>query len=440
MPTESNLMTQNGMDIKYDVVVVGAGAAGLIAAGRAASSGAKVLLVEKNKSAGRKILITGKGRCNISNDAPQSTYFKNIFPTGKYLKHAFGAFFSGDIVRLLNEQGLETTTERGDRIFPTSNNAADVLNALMFWVKKQKVEIYYSSKVEKLLVGNGALSGVEINRNGQLLTVKSDAVIICTGGKSYPGTGSTGDGYRLAELVGHTIIPPRPALVPLVTSGKMAAELQGLSLKNVKASVWVNNKKQREEFGEMLFAHYGLTGPIILTLSRFVVDELVKKNPVTISIDLKPALDENKLDARLIRDLAANGKKQIENIFKEWLPAKLIPIFLEHLKIDGKKAGHQMNSAERRKVMLLMKNLPFEVIDYRGFNEAIITAGGISTEEIDGKTMQSKIVQNLYFAGEVIDLDANTGGFNLQIAYSTGWLAASSCINNHSPLTSANYD
>jgi hypothetical protein len=190
----------------------------------------------------------------------------------------------------------------------------------------------------------------------------------------------------------------------------------------------------------MLFAHYGLTGPIILTLSRFVVDELLKKNPVTITIDLKPALDENKLDARLIRDLATNGKKQIENIFKEWLPAKLIPVFLEHLKIDGKKAGHQMNSAERRKVMLLMKNLPFEVIDYRGFKEAIITAGGISTDEIDGKTMQSKIVQNLYFAGEVIDLDANTGGFNLQIAYSTGWLAASSCTNNHTPLTSANYD
>jgi hypothetical protein len=428
------------MGIKYDVVVVGGGAAGLIAAGRAASSGARVLLVEKNKTAGRKILVTGKGRCNISNDAHQSTYFKNIFPNGKYLKHAFGAFFSDDIVQLLTEQGLETTTERGGRIFPTSNSAVDVLNALMFWVKKQQVEIIYSAKVESLLTEGNVVKGVEIIRNGQNQTFFASSIIICTGGKSYPATGSTGDGYQLAGQVGHTVIAPRPALVPLVTSGKMASELQGLSLKNVNASVWSNNKKQREEFGEMLFAHYGLTGPIILTLSRFVVDELLKKNPVTITIDLKPALDENKLDARLIRDLATNGKKQIENIFKEWLPAKLIPVFLEHLKIDGKKAGHQMNSAERRKVMLLMKNLPFEVIDYRGFKEAIITAGGISTDEIDGKTMQSKIVQNLYFAGEVIDLDANTGGFNLQIAYSTGWLAASSCTNNHTPLTSANYD
>lgn len=421
-------MTQNKVDSIYDVIVVGAGASGIIAAGRAAELGGKVLLLEKMKSPGRKILITGKGRCNISNDAHLSTYFKNIFPNGKYLKHAFGDFFSNDIVQLLNQHGVPTTTERGERIFPTSNSAADVLNGLMQWLRNRKVEVSFSSKVEKIIVEHGRVAGIEMIKNGHEEFIKSGAVIICTGGMSYPGTGSTGDGYQFAEKLGHTIEPVRPALVPLVTSGNMASDLQGLSLKNVKASVWINNKKHKEEFGEMLFAHYGLTGPIILTLSRLVVDELLKKNKVSIHIDLKPALDENKLDARLIRDLDANGKKQLENIFKSWLPSKLIPVFLRHLKIDGKKPGNQVNSKERRKIMLLMKNLPFEVIDYRGFKEAIITAGGVSTGEIDGKTMQSKLVENLYFAGEVIDLDANTGGYNLQIAYSTAWLAANSIM------------
>lgn len=415
---------------KYDLVVVGAGPAGLIAAGRASELGARVLLVEKMKSAGRKLLITGKGRCNISNDAHQSTYFKNIFPNGKYLKPAFGAFFTTEIVQLLNREGVETTVERGNRIFPTSNSALEVQNGLMSWLRKQKVEMIFSSKVEEIMTEEGRIKGVCITRNGQTETVLTTAVIICTGGKSYPATGSTGDGYLLAEKLGHSIQSARPSLVPLVTAGKMAADLQGLSLKNVNASVWVNNKKMKEEFGEMLFAHYGLTGPIILTLSRFVVDELIQKKQVKISIDLKPALDENKLDARLIRDLDVNGKKQVENIFKSWLPSKLIPVFLEQLKIDGKKQGHQLNSKERRSIMLLMKNLPFEVIDYRGFNEAIITAGGVSTSEIEGKTMQSKIIKNLYFAGEVMDLDANTGGYNLQIAYSTAWLAASSVVKS----------
>ena len=424
-------MAQKEFSTNYEVIVIGAGAAGIIAAGRAAELGAKVLLVEKMKSPGRKLLITGKGRCNISNDAHQSTYFKNIFPNGKYLKHAFGAFFSKDIIQLLNQYGVPTTTERGDRIFPTSNSASDVLNALMQWLKTLKVEISYSSKVEKIIADHEKIQGIEISKNGRNEILKAKSVILCTGGKSYPGTGSTGDGYQLVEQLGHSIQPVRPALVPLVTSGKMASDLQGLSLKNVKASVWVNNKKQKEEFGEMLFAHYGLTGPIILTLSRLVVDELINKNQVKISIDLKPALDENKLDARLIRDLDTNGKKQLENIFKEWLPSKLIPVFLEYLKIDGKKQGHQVNSKERRKIMLLMKNLPFEVIDYRGFKEAIITAGGISTSEIDGKTMESKLIENLYLAGEVIDLDANTGGFNLQIAFSTACLAANSIMRKN---------
>ncbi len=416
------------MQENYDVIVVGAGAAGLIAAGRAAQLGGKVLLIEKMKQPGRKLLITGKGRCNISNDASTSVYYKNIYPNGRYLKHAFTRFFSEDIVKLLKENGVPTTVERGSRIFPTSNSAKDVQTGLLKWLSNYPITFLYQAKVEQLIVKSKQLKGVIINKGEKKQEIEAKNVIICTGGKSYPATGSTGDGYRLATDVGHSIQTVRPALVPLETVGNTASNLQGLSLKNVNAVLWVNGKKQREEFGEMLFTHFGLSGPIILTLSRFAVDEIRNENTVQISIDLKPALVEQKLDARLLRDLDANGKKQIENIFKAWLPAKMIPVFLNDLGIDGKKAGHQMTAKERRKTMLLMKNFTFTIRAYRGFKEAIITAGGVSTSEIDSKTMQSKLLNGLYFAGEVMDLDANTGGYNLQIAWSTAWLAAESCL------------
>jgi hypothetical protein len=411
---------------KYDVIVVGAGPAGIIAAGKAAESGAKVLIVEKMRQAGRKLLITGKGRCNITNNATVSEYFKNIFPQGRFLKHAFDRFFNSDIVQLLNEQGVETVVERGERVFPASDSSADVLSGILKWMNRNKVEIVYETRVTQILIEDNKVTGIMVQKFNQDSNISAKNVIICTGGRSYPATGSTGDGYTLAKNLGHTIEEARPSLVPLVTKGTLAADLQGLSLKNVNAMVWVNGKKHKEAFGEMLFAHFGLTGPIILTLSRFVVDEIRKKNKVEISIDLKPALDEQKLDARLVRDLNENGKKQIENVFKLWLPSKLIPVFLQILGIDGNKLCHQMNAKERRSTMLLMKNFRFEVIDFRGFKEAIITAGGISLQEIDSKTMESKLVRNLFFAGEVIDLDANTGGFNLQIAWSTAWLAGES--------------
>lgn len=425
------------MKNKYDLIIVGAGAAGIIAAGRAAELGAKVLLVEKMKQAGRKLLITGKGRCNISNDASQSEYYKNIFPNGRYLKHAFAAFFSDDIVKLLNENGVPTTKERGNRIFPTSNSAKDVHSGLMRWMNRHPVEILYQATVKQLIIEDECIQGVKAEVNRKISEFRSEKVIICTGGKSYPATGSTGDGYSLAKEAGHTIHPVRPALVPLVVSGNMAADLQGLSLKNVRASVWIDGRKFKEEFGEMLFTHFGLSGPIILTLSRFVVEELAKKNKIEISIDLKPALDEIKLDSRLLRDIDTNGKKQIRTIFKQWLPAKLIPVILTHLKIDGRKETHQLSSKERRRIMLLMKNFRFEIETYRGFEEAIITSGGVSTSEIDGRTMQSKLINGLYFAGEVLDLDANTGGYNLQIAYSTAWLAAECCVKQNNLLCSA---
>ena len=412
----------------FDVVVVGAGAAGLIAAGRAAELGGNVLLLEKMERAGRKLLITGKGRCNITNVAPQSDFFQHIYPEGKFLKNAFSAFFSQDMIQLLQKNGLETVTERGGRVFPVTNKSADVVNALVKWVKRNNVTIEYGQRVQRLIIKDGALTGLIVGTKNLTREILAKNVILCTGGKSYPATGSEGDGYRFAAAAGHTIETPRPALVPLETEGNKARRLQGLSLKNVRAAVWVNGKKFKDEFGEMLFTHFGLTGPIILTLSRFVVEELLKKNKVEISVDLKPALNEVKLDNRLIRDLDENGKRKIDNIFRMWLPASLIPLFLEELRIDGNKEAHQMTGKERKSIQLLMKDLRFTVTGYRPFREAIITAGGVITDEIDAKTMESKLVKNLYFAGEVIDLDADTGGFNLQIAFSTGWLAATSCM------------
>jgi predicted Rossmann fold flavoprotein len=286
------------------------------------------------------------------------------------------------------------------------------------------VDIRCGTRVEKLLVDNGQITGLQANGIGY----SAGRVVLATGGKSYPATGSNGDGYELARTVGHSIERVRPSLVPIETEGKAAPQLQGLNLKNVKASVWVNDKKRGEDFGEMIFTHFGLSGPIILTLSRMVVDELFLKNKVEISIDLKPALDEQKLDKRLIRDLDEFGKKKISNIFSNWLPSSMIPVFLELLGIDPDKEGHQVSSRERKQIRHLLKNFRFMVNGHRSFKEAVITAGGIPTGEISSKTMESKLVRGLYFAGEIIDLDAETGGYNLQIAYSTGWLAGKSAI------------
>jgi predicted Rossmann fold flavoprotein len=417
-------MNEKPSQPKYDVIVIGAGAAGLIAAGHAAHQGAKVLLLEKMRRAGRKLLITGKGRCNITSNSPKSVFYKNIFPHGRFLQHAFDVFFTEDILKIIHDQGVETTTERGDRVFPVSNLAADVVNALMRWMGKKNIETMYEAKVSGLLIEENAVVGVRAIINGVSKEFFGKRVIICTGGKSYPATGSTGDGYVLAKQAGHTINEVRPALVPLVTKGIIAEKLQGLGLKNVNAVVWVNGKKTAEEFGELMFAHYGLSGPVILTLSRKVVEELYKNKKIEIGIDLKPALDEKKLDARLLRDINDHGKKQVENIFRLWLPAKLIPVFLELIEIDENKLCHQLTAKERRRILLLMKDFRFEVSGHPGFKEAIITAGGVSTAEINPKTMESKLAPNLYFAGEVIDLDGTTGGFNLQLAFSTGWLAA----------------
>lgn len=408
----------------YDVIVVGAGPAGLLAAGRAAELGNKVLVLEKMRQEGRKLLITGKGRCNITNDAPISEFIKYVYPNGRFLKNAFSKFYSKDIIELLEKYGVKTTLERGGRYFPTSNKASDVLQALLKWVKKLKVEIRCGNKVDSLINEDNNIKGVVTD--GQKIFAKR--VIIATGGKSYPATGSNGEGYELAKRAGHTLVNVRPALVPLETKGNLAQSLQGLNLKNVNAVVWINDKKVGEDFGEMIFTHFGLSGPIILTLSRIVVDELQKNNKVEITVDLKPALDEQKLDKRLLRDLNEHGKKKINNIFSFWLPATMVPVFINELGLDTEKECHQISAKERKQIRHLLKNLRFTVSHNRSFKEAIITAGGIPTNEISSKTMESKIVKGLYFAGEMIDVDAKTGGYNLQIAYSTGWLAGNSCV------------
>ncbi|MCF6367218.1 MAG: NAD(P)/FAD-dependent oxidoreductase [Bacteroidales bacterium] len=415
---------------KYNVIIIGAGASGILASISACEQGASVLLLEKMSKEARKMLISGKGRCNITNTAYQSDFFKKIYPKPKFLKHAFSTFFSKDILNMLEEKGLKTKTERGGRVFPESDKAADVVNSLLQIVREKGIDIKKNAKVEDIIVENNKIRAVKASIRGKLEIIETENVILCTGGKSYPATGSTGDGFVFAKTLGHKITELRPALVPLKTEGDIAEKLQGLSLKNSNVSIWVNNKKIRSEFGEMMFAHYGLTGPVILTLSKIATDSFDKKNNVEISIDLKPALDEQKLDNRLQRELNESGKKQIRNILKNLLPSKLIPVVLELTKIDPYKECNQISGKERKKIRVLLKDLRFKVSGHRGFKEAIVTAGGIDTNEIDSRTMMSKIIDNLYFAGEIIDLDAETGGYNFQIAFSTGWLAGKSCIVN----------
>jgi len=411
------------------VIVVGAGAAGLMAAGQAAELGAETLLLEKMDRPGRKLRIAGKGRCNLTNVVPLSEFIAHFGPNGRFLRQAFHQFSNSDLVAFFEELGVRTVTERGGRVFPASGQAQDVVDVLVQWIGERGVALHTRSPVERLLVEGGRVVGVEVSRN-QVFPKKpgfyADAVIVTTGGASYPATGSTGDGYRLAESVGHTIVPIRPALVPLETAGNVATRLQGLSLRNVTVRVWANGKKQAEAFGEMLFTHFGVSGPIILSLSRQVVDALRLGQRVILSIDLKPALDEGKLDARLLRDLDAHGKQQFRTLLRGMLPRKLIPACLDLTGIPADKVANQITLEERQWLRAWLKDFRLEVTGHRPFTEAIITAGGVDVREVDPRTMASRLVEGLYFAGEVLDVDADTGGYNLQAAFSTGWVAGRS--------------
>lgn len=409
------------------VVVIGGGPAGMMAAITAAENGNKVLIIEKMPSFGRKLLITGKGRCNITSSLYMSEFIKNTPGNGKFLYSAFQNYTNTDIIEFLRKQGLEVKEERGNRIFPSTDKSIDVLNCFIKKIKELQIQYRLNTTVEKILVQNDEVIAVRTNKE----MIKADKVILATGGKSYPLTGSTGDGYKMAKNLGHTIMPIKPSLVPLEVYEKEGCKkLQGLSLRNVGIKIIDTDKKKviYEDFGEMIFTHFGISGPTILSGSAHLakykdIDYLLKSKNVSISIDLKPALTEEQLDDRILRDFKEFKNKKFKHSLDKLLPQKMIPLIIELSKIDENKRVNEITREERRVIIQLLKKFTITIKGFRPVEEAIITCGGISTKEIDPKTMESKLVKGLYFAGEIIDVDAYTGGFNLQIAYSTGYTA-----------------
>lgn len=422
-----------------NVVVIGGGPAGMMAAIASAEQGNHVVLIEKMSSLGRKLLITGKGRCNITSSLDMDGFIKNTPGNGRFLYSCFQEFTNQDIIDFLKRQGLDVKEERGNRVFPVTDKSLDVLKAFTKRLKELNISIRYNISVEEIMVEDNKVIGVKINdkelskdvRNSENKIIKADKVILATGGKSYPLTGSTGDGYELAKKLGHTITAIKPSLVPLETHNKkVCQEMQGLSLRNVKIQLKdvEKNRVIYEEQGEMLFTHFGVSGPTILSSSAHLVrykniEEKFAEKKIVLSIDFKPALTEDKLDGRLLRDFDKQKNKQYKNSLDELLPQKLIPIVVERSKINPNKKVNEITKEERRNLVKLLKHFELEIKQFRPIDEAIITSGGVSIKEINPKTMASKLVEGLYFAGEIIDVDSYTGGFNLQIAYSTGYVA-----------------
>lgn len=404
------------------IVVIGGGAAGLMAAVIAGREGARVILLEKMNIVGKKMGITGKGRCNITNSADISDFIKNTPGNGKFLYGAYERFSNVDLLALLHEWGLKTKVERGGRVFPESDSALEVRNLFMKMLKKYNVTVHLNEAVTKIVTKDNVVTGVITTKE----SYACEAVIIATGGASYPLTGSTGDGYRLAEGVGHSITDIRPSLVPIVTEESWVKDIMGLSLRNVEVSIVSKGKVQAKMFGEMMFTHFGVTGPTILSLSHTVGKLLRKKKtaPIAVSINLKPALTAEVLDKRLQKDFDLYSKKQLANGMKDLLPSNLIPIIISLAKLDPAKPINQITKEERQQLCHVLQHMTLTVKGLRPVEEAIVTAGGISLKEFNPKTMESKLVKGLYGAGEVLDIDAFTGGYNLQAAFSTGYVAA----------------
>lgn len=409
------------------VIVIGGGPAGMMSAIASAENGNKVILIEKMQSLGRKLLITGKGRCNITSSLSMDEFIKNTPGNGMFLYSVYKNYTNTDIIDFLKRQGLEVKEERGNRIFPITDKSQDVLKCFTKRLKELNVEILLNQKVSEILVKDEEVIGVKL----QDKIINADKIILATGGESYPLTGSTGDGYKMVEKLGHTVTKIKPSLVPLETFEKdTCKEMQGLSLRNVEIKLKdiEKNKIIYEDFGEMLFTHFGVSGPTILSSSAHLVryknmDELLKNKKIKLSIDLKPALSEEKLDERILRDFNEIKNKQFKNSLDKLLPQKLINIIIERSGINPQKQVNEIKKEERRNLVKLLKNFEVTIKGFRPIDEAIITSGGINIKEINPKTMESKIVNGLYFAGEIIDVDSYTGGFNLQIAYSTGYTA-----------------
>ena len=410
-----------------NVIVVGAGPAGMMAAIKAAENGAAVLVLEKMKQPGKKMLITGKGRCNITNTAEIPDLIKNIPGNGKFLNSCIRAFDNADVQYFFNELDVPTKVERGGRVFPVSDKAADAVNAMILRLHELGVKLCVESRVSDIIVENNRAVGVKTD-SGKVFS--GDVVILATGGASYPGTGSTGDGYVMAKAIGHEVTPLLPSLVPLELEEEWVSELQGLSLRNVRVALMADEKKVTDLFGEMLFTHYGASGPVVLSLSRDVARLLAKGSFVELMIDLKPALSFEQLDNRIVRDLEKYQRKEMKNAMKDLLPGRLIMPVLDGAYISPDRMANSVTKAERHRLVNVLKGLIVTVTKTRPISEAIVTAGGVSVKEINPKTMESKLIKKLYFAGEIVDVDAFTGGYNLQAAFSMGAAAGNWSVWN----------
>ncbi|MBU1177998.1 NAD(P)/FAD-dependent oxidoreductase [Patescibacteria group bacterium] len=409
----------------YNLAVIGGGPAGMMAAGQAAELGSRVVLLEKNEQLGIKLLLAGKGRCNITNAEEDLSKFINSYGrNGRFLYSALHKFSNREVVEFFVDRGVKTKIERGGRVFPASDNAREVVSCLEKYLADNRVEIKFNSAVEKIIIGSGnkKIAKVILKNGGEIV---ADNFVLAAGGKSYPGTGSTGDAYKWLKEMGHTVVEPRPALTPVIVKEKIVKKLEGLSLKNVEVSLW-GKRKLDSCFGEALFTGNGLSGPIILNLSEKVSENEAKD--LKIKIDFKPALDYPTLDKRIQRDFAEQNNKQFKNSLNKLLPQKLIPVIIELSGIEGNRKVNEVTRTERKKIVKLLKEFELSVVGLVGFTKAIVTSGGVELKEVDPQTMKSKIIDNLYFAGEILDINGPTGGYNLQVAWSTGYLAGESSL------------
>ncbi|MBR5783914.1 MAG: NAD(P)/FAD-dependent oxidoreductase [Bacteroidales bacterium] len=417
------------MHTNYDLIIVGAGAAGLMAATVAAEKDKKILLIEKMDQAGRKLRITGKGRCNLTNTSPLKDFITHLGSDGRFMRNAFSKFFSTELMTFFEQKGVPLNIERGSRVFPKSGKSLDVFLALIKDLERNRnITILKNTSVARIVTTTeGRVVGVELKDK---TLCRAPKVIMATGGKSYPSTGSEGEGYEMLKQLGHTIVQPVPSLVPLVTKEPIPEELIGFQLKNVSLAVMnENGGKIGEYFGEMTFTPNGVAGPIVLSVSRLITRMVHEGKNITLKLDLKPALDVTTLDKKLIRELNENGTRVLKDALRLWLPAEMIPLALSNIKIEHYKRLNQINANERKMILNMLKNIIFHIESTRGWDEAIVTQGGVNLKEVNPKTMESKIVEGLYIVGELLDLDADTGGYNLQIAFSTAYMAANDCFS-----------